>query len=113
MLQHAAYYFPLGRAAAFDRLRSDAAPVALRDLVASDSNSSLESCAPELNAAGVRVALVDVTSADVATGPFTVVRAISPDLQPISYGYGFESQPIERIRIRGLASEIPPIHPIW
>ena len=113
MLQHAAYYFPRERATAFDRLRSNDAPLALRDLPEGVSNRSLASCASELNAAGVRVALVDITSADVATGPFAVVRAISPDLQPISYGYGLESQPVERIRIRGLASEIPPIHPIW
>jgi thiazole/oxazole-forming peptide maturase SagD family component len=113
MLQHAAYYFPRERANAFDRLRNNDAPLALRDLPEDTSKRSLASCASELNAAGVRVALVDVTSADVATGPFAVVRAISPDLQPISYGYGLESQPVERIRIQGLASEIPPIHPIW
>jgi len=113
MLQHAAYYFPRERATAFDRLRNNDAPIALRDLAEGVSKRSLSSCASELNAAGVRIALVDVTSADVATGPFTVVRAISPDLQTISYGYGLESQPVERIRIRGLASEIPPIQPIW
>jgi hypothetical protein len=59
------------------------------------------------------VALIDVTSADVATGPFSVVRAVSPDLQPISYGYGLESRPVGRIRAIGLAAEIPPIQPIW
>jgi hypothetical protein len=66
-----------------------------------------------LNAAGIRVALVNVTSADVATGPFCVERAVSPDLQPISYGYGLERSPVERIRTLKLASEIPAIHPIW
>ncbi|HXI88927.1 MAG TPA: YcaO-like family protein, partial [Blastocatellia bacterium] len=113
MLQHAAYYFPRERATAFDRLRNHEAPLTLRDLPEGASKQSLASCASELNAAGVRVALVDVTSADVATGPFIVVRAISPDLQPISYGYGLESQPVERVRTHGLAPEIPPIHPIW
>jgi len=113
MLQHAAYYFPRERATAFDRLRNHDAPLALRDLLEAASKQSLAICASELNAARVRVALVDVTSADVATGPFAVVRAISPDLQPIWYGYGLESQPVERVRIQGLAPEIPPIHPIW
>lgn len=113
MLQHAAYYFPRERASAFDSLRSGDAFLALRDLAGGGPERSLADCASKLNRAGARVALVDVTSADVATGPFAVVRAISPDLQPISYGYGFESQPVERIRVLGLASRIPPIHPIW
>jgi ribosomal protein S12 methylthiotransferase accessory factor YcaO len=113
MLHHAAYYFSRERATAFDRLRNDDSPVALRELAESLPNRSLARCASELSAAGVRVALIDVTSADVATGPFVVVRAISPDLQPISYGFGLESQPVERARIRGLAAEIPPIQPIW
>jgi hypothetical protein len=30
--------------------------------------------------------LVYVTAPDVATGPFRVARALSPDLQPLSYG---------------------------
>jgi ribosomal protein S12 methylthiotransferase accessory factor len=113
MLQHAAYYFPRERATAFDVLRNSDAPIALRDLSGGGPNRSLARCASELNRAGVRVALADVTSADVATGPFAVMRAISPDLQSISYGYGLESQPVERIRVRGIASPIPPIHPIW
>jgi ribosomal protein S12 methylthiotransferase accessory factor len=113
MLQHAAYYFPRERARAFDRLRSQHSPLELGDLAEGPEDRSLAECAEQLSAAGVRIALVDVTSADVATGPFTVVRAISPDLQPISYGYGLQSQPVERIRTLGLAAEIPPIQPIW
>lgn len=114
MLDHAAYYFPRERAAAFDRLRrGGGAPVRLRDLVDVAPTRSLAACASELEAAGVRVALVDVTSADVATGPFRVVRAVSPDLQPISYGYGLEREPVERIRIQNPDSAVPPIHPIW
>lgn len=113
MLQHAIYYFPPGRAAAFDRLRHGAEPIALRDLVPGTLPRSLASCAAALAAADIRVALVDVTSPDVATGPFRVIRAVSPDLQAISYGYGFDHPPVERIRARGLASPAPPIHPLW
>ena len=113
ILDHAAYYFPVERAAAFDRLRNSEAPLTLRDLVQGAPARPLERCASGLEAAGVRVALVDVTSPDVATGPFRVVRAVSPDLQPVSYGYGMNRAPVERIRLRGLASEIPPINPIW
>lgn len=113
MLHHAAYYFPAERAAAFERLRGRETPVALGDLADRASERSLASCASALHAAGIRVALVDVTAPDVATGPFRVVRAISPDLQPIWYGYGLDRRPVERIRARGLAAEIPEISPIW
>ena len=113
MIQHAVYYFPRERAAAFDRLRHGATPVALRDLAPGTLQRSLASCAAALAAANVRVAVVDVTSPDVATGPFRVVRAVSPDLQAISYGYGLDHPPVERIRIRGIASQAPPIHPLW
>ena len=64
-------------------------------------------------AADVRVAIVDVTSADVATGPFRVVRAVSPDLQTISYGHGLDRAPVERIRGRTLTAGLPSVHPIW
>ena len=113
MLDHAAYYFPRQRAAAFDRLRRGAATMALRNFAKNAPKSSLRTCASALTRAGVRVALVDVTSADVATSPFSVWRAISPDLQPISYGFGLERRPVGRIQLRGLASQIPPVHPIW
>ena len=113
MLQHAAYFFPRDRAEAFDRLRTTNARLALRDLGQGPARRSLVDCGSALNAQGIRVALVDVTSADVATGPFHVFRAVSPDLQPIWYGFGLERQLVERIRSLGLAPEIPAIHPIW
>ena len=124
MLQHAAYYFPRQRAQAFDRLRHGngdvdgghrghrGQPCLLRDLAECGQKRTLINCAAALDAADIRVALVDVTSADVATGPFRVMRAVSPDLQPLSYGYGMDSQPVARIRNLGLASDAPAIHPI-
>jgi ribosomal protein S12 methylthiotransferase accessory factor len=112
MLHHASYYFPAERAAAFNWLRNGDSAIALRDL-AECGQRGLVNCAAELDAAGVRVALVDVTSADVATGPFRVVRAVSPDLQSISFGYGLDRKPVERVRRLKLAPDVPPIHPIW
>ena len=112
MLDHAAYYFPRERAKAFDRLRSNESPVKLSEL-RSANERSLTQCASELAAASVRVALVDVTAADVATGPFRVVRAVSPDLQPISYGYGLNREPTARIKKTKLDPNVPPISPIW
>ena len=60
----------------------------------------------------LRIAIVDVTSRDVATGPFRVARAVSPDLQGISYGYGFERAVVKRILDMGIA-HVPEVHPIW
>lgn len=111
MLDHAAYYFPRRRAKAFDQLRSSVATLELRHLAAKVIGRSVPPWASVLEAAGIRVALVDLTPPDVATGPFSVVRAVSPDLQPLSYGYGFEREPVKRIR--GLSATVPAIHPIW
>ena len=113
MLDHATFYFPPARATAFDGLRSNNDPILLSSLTTKHTMRSQAACASALSAAGVRVAIVDVTSADVAIGPFRVVRAVSSELQPISYGHGLARLPVERIRSVLPASEAPPIHPIW
>ena len=113
MFQHASYYFPLERVTAFDPLRSGDGEVVLSELDEVALNRSLADCASHLEEAGISVALVDVTSADVATGPFRVIRAVSPDLQSISYGYGLDRKPVERIQKLKLAVSVPTIHPIW
>ena len=100
------------RAVAFNRLRGTDAPLLLAELPRGSARS-LANCALELQRAGVRVALVDVTSADVASSPFCVVRAISPDLQTISYGYGMDRTPVARVSRMKLAPDVPPINPIW
>jgi hypothetical protein len=41
------------------------------------------------------------------------MRAVSLDLQPIWYGHGMERTPLERVRKMTIASNIPPINPIW
>jgi ribosomal protein S12 methylthiotransferase accessory factor YcaO len=113
MQQHAAYFFPPEQAKAFDRLRGDQAPVTLEALTANAPRRSLANCARALRLVGARVALVDVTSADLALGGFHVVRAVSPQLQPLWYGYGLERQVVPRVREFGLAPNAPAIHPIW
>ena len=112
MLDHAAYYFPQERARAFGSLRASDTTISLIDLKRS-VNRSLNECVSALKPAGVRVALIDVTSPDVATGPFHVVRAVSPDLQSIWYGHGLDRTPVARIRTLGIAPDLPPINPIW
>jgi thiazole/oxazole-forming peptide maturase SagD family component len=115
MLDHATYYFPADRAKAFERIRQNESRIQLRDLFrrAPTFERSIESCALTLRSAGIRVAIVDVTSPDLLTSPFRVVRAVSPDLQPISYGYGLDFEPVHRARLKGISAEVPPVHPIW
>jgi thiazole/oxazole-forming peptide maturase SagD family component len=110
MLDHARYYFPPDRARAFDYLRNDSDACSLADLPAG-SERSLKECADALAASNIRVALVDVTSADVATTGFVAMRAISPDLQPISFGYGLDRLPIPRLQ--ALGAKVSDISPIW
>ncbi len=113
MLDHATYYFLRARAGAFGFLRAAGDAVSFQALAAWEGERSLDACASALERVGIRVALVDVTAADVATGPFRVVRAVSPDLQPISHGYGCDRVPVERIRARADTADAPAIHPIW
>jgi hypothetical protein len=113
MLDHAAYYFLAERRGEFDWLRCGENTILLHELCGPNRRKGIEECASLLDAASVRVALVDVTSPDVALGPFRVVRAISPDLQPLWYGYGLERLNTRRLELlRGVASNRG-IHPIW
>jgi ribosomal protein S12 methylthiotransferase accessory factor len=112
MLDHAAYYFRPDRVIAFDRLRCGGT-TRLADLPETGAPASTDDLAGVLGSSGIRVALVDVTSADVATGPFRVVRAVSPQLQPLSYGFGNDRTPVARLRNRVLPAHRRPVHPIW
>ncbi|HEY0157551.1 MAG TPA: TOMM precursor leader peptide-binding protein [Thermoanaerobaculia bacterium] len=86
---HAAYYFTPERLPVFDFIRrSDRPPIAARDLPAVDE-VSVAACAARLEKAGVRVAVVDVTSPDLRESPFRVARAIGLDVQPIHFGERF------------------------
>ncbi|MFC7616037.1 YcaO-like family protein [Actinokineospora soli] len=112
MLDHAAFYFRPDRVVAFDRLRCGGT-TRLGDLPGTGAPASTDDLAGVLGAAGIRVAVVDVTSADVATGPFRVVRAVSARLQPLSYGYGNDRTPVARLRHRLLPAHRRAVHPIW
>ncbi len=112
MMDHAVFYFDPRRAAAFDDLRGGGPGLSWRDLWAGPPRT-LEGCVGALEAAGVRVWLADVTSADLAMTPFRVVRAVSPDLQPISFGFGLDRASTTRIAAR--AADLPAdyVSPIW
>lgn len=83
---HAAYYFTPERLPIFDFIRrSERPPVNLGDLPACD-DVSVAACSARLEQAGVKVAVVDVTSPDLRNSPFRVARAVGLDVQPIHFG---------------------------
>src|SRR5262249_50725110 len=110
MLDHARYYFPAERAVAFDFLRDGREAGVLADL-RPGATRSLAAGARVLAAAEVRVALVDITSSDVT--PFRVMRAVSPDLQSISFGYGLDRLPVPRLAALSIPTSKDDIAPIW
>jgi len=112
MLHHATYYFPPERASAFDYLRDDSIVCSLADLP-NNLERSLTACSRDLANSGVRVALVDVTSGDIAASPFRVIRALSPDLQPISFGFGLNRLLVPHLTRLGLSLPENRIVPIW
>jgi ribosomal protein S12 methylthiotransferase accessory factor len=85
LLDHAMYYVPPHRQEAFDFLRRSAGPaIPFADV---QTPPSLSEYAKHLRTQGVRIAVVDVTSPDVASGPFRVVRALGEHIQPIHFGH--------------------------
>lgn len=100
---HAAYYRDPAHADHLDFLGSETAPtdpprptdpVNLQELSRSE---------------GLRIALVDVTPPDVAATGLTVVRALSPDLLPLWFGYNSEPLRHPRLHPRTALNRVP--HP--
>jgi ribosomal protein S12 methylthiotransferase accessory factor len=112
LLDHALYYVPPGRRALAQFLWDGSeAPISLGDLPEPE-DPPWEVCRGALAEAGVRVAIVDVTAPDVATGPFRVARALGVDVQPIHFGYGLErvANPRLEARLSGPPNREP--HPL-
>lgn len=111
--EHATYYFPPHRLVAFDFLRrSGLPPVRLAEIPDAGPPTAV-GLAARLAAAGVRVAVVDVTSPDVALGPFRVARAVGLDLLPIHFGERLRRLANPRLKkLLGPASLNPHPHPI-
>jgi ribosomal protein S12 methylthiotransferase accessory factor len=111
LFDHALYYVPPERGAAADFLAAGADPIALGDLPEPDG-APLKACRAALAQAGVRVAIVDVTAPDVATGPFRVARALGVDVQPIHFGHGLERLANPRLWERLAGPPNPEPHPL-
>lgn len=108
---HALYYAPPDRARAFDFLRARSDPVLLGALP-EPGPMGREDCARKLVEAGIRVAIADVTSPDVATGPFRVARALGTHMQPIDFGFGLRR--LNNPRLKALLTQgiNPDPHPL-
>jgi ribosomal protein S12 methylthiotransferase accessory factor len=82
---HAIYYFPKERAGAFAFLDEGTQSYA-RELDEPE-DPGLTGVKEQLRAAGLRIAIVDVTSADLAPTPFRVVRAVGAGFVQIHFGH--------------------------
>ena len=109
MLDHAAYFFPPERCRPFDRLFRSDPPLSVQRSVA----TGVSDVAATLRQRGIRVAVVDLTTPDVATGPFRVVRAVSPDLMALTFGGGLERLPPARVAAMPVTGSVPALHPVW
>ena len=88
--QHALFYLPAERNHAFDFLSSSPDPPLRVSNVLEAQATSPGQLAMLLKQAGVRIAIVDLTTPDLRDTPFRVVRAIGTDMQQIHCGYGRE-----------------------
>jgi ribosomal protein S12 methylthiotransferase accessory factor len=112
LTDHALYYSRPNRLRNLDFIRSlRGAPVRFppADFRASDVRSLGRALAQH----GIRVAIVDVTSPDLASGPFRVVRAIGVNVQQIHFGFGLDrlGNPRLQARLKGKRPNPDP-HPL-
>jgi ribosomal protein S12 methylthiotransferase accessory factor len=107
---HALYYVPKHRTPAFSFLGA-AGVVAAKDLP-EPSDVSTEVLVRRLAAAGLRVAIVDVTSPDLAETPFRVARALGAGFQQIHFGHGLERLGNPRLLAMATHGINPDPHPM-
>ena len=117
LIDHALYYAPPERRRAFAFLDCDAPPpIALSALEpprdTPDDAPDEAWLAERLAGDGLRVAVVDVTAPDVATGPFRVARALGEDTQPIHFGHALAQLANPRLVRRARRGLNPHPHPL-
>lgn len=95
---HAAYYFSKSKLAAFDFMRRPLSEAKTVDEWSYDVIKDVNQLKQRLDDAGVEVAIVDVTSPDMALSPFRVARAIGVNMQPIHFGEQFKRVDNPRLR---------------
>jgi ribosomal protein S12 methylthiotransferase accessory factor len=107
---HALYYFPAHRAGALAFLGAagtiDAAHLPEPEEV------STRALVRRVAAAGLRIAVADVTSPDLAETPFRVARALGPGFQQIHFGHGLARLGNPRLVALTPAGTNPEPHPM-
>ncbi|WP_437903372.1 TOMM precursor leader peptide-binding protein [Sorangium sp. So ce327] len=107
---HAVYYLPPSRAAAFAFLRRGSMVTAAE--LEEPEEVSLSELTRRVQAAGLRIAIVDVTSPDLAVTPFRVVRALGPAFQQIHFGHQLAQLGNPRLRSMTPHGINPDPHPM-
>jgi ribosomal protein S12 methylthiotransferase accessory factor len=110
--QHALFYLPAERNGVFDFLGNDGRKAIRVFDVPEPENPSLERLTGILRQAGIRVAIVDLTTPQLRNSGFCVVRALGENMQQIHCGYGRERLDNPRLRnlLRGpINLAIPPL----
>ncbi|AUX45824.1 uncharacterized protein SOCE26_073200 [Sorangium cellulosum] len=107
---HAAYYVPPSRTGALAFLGAGGAVAAAQ--VEEPGEISLSELTRRVTAAGLRIAIVDVTSPDLAATPFRVARALGPDFQQIHFGHDLARLGNPRLRAMATHGINPDPHPM-
>ncbi|WP_437894145.1 TOMM precursor leader peptide-binding protein [Sorangium sp. So ce124] len=107
---HAIYYLPASRAAAFAFLRKGGTVTAAE--LEEPEEVSLPELTRRVHAAGLRIAIVDVTSPDLAVTPFRVARALGPAFQQIHFGHQLAQLGNPRLRSMTPHGINPDPHPM-
>ncbi|WP_437605669.1 TOMM precursor leader peptide-binding protein [Sorangium sp. So ce834] len=107
---HALYYVPPSRAGAFAFLDGGGEVPAAE--LAEPEDTSLAALARRIGAAGMRVAIVDVTTADLLSTPFRVARAIGRGFLQIQFGHSMQCLGNQRLRAMASAGFNPDPHPM-
>ena len=109
--QHALYYLSAVRAQELDFLHATGESIRISQLHYPDA-FPLTSLVASLSDAGIRVAIVDLTTSDLKPLGFSVVRALGTNMQQIHCGYGMERTANPRLqsllRGRPVNPAIPP-----
>lgn len=110
LVDHALYYFPRSRARAFGFL--DHGGEIRASELPEPKHCSLGELTRRVAAAGLRIAIVDVTSSDLAPTPFRVVRAQGPGFQQIHFGHRLPRLGNPRLQALAPNGTNPDPHPL-
>jgi ribosomal protein S12 methylthiotransferase accessory factor len=110
--QHGLFYLPVERNNAFDFLHDGSnPPVSVRDFI-EPKEISLTVLCERLRSAGVRVGIVNLTTAGLYASGFSVVRAVGENMQQIHCGFGHErlnSPRLQKLLQGPVNLAIPPV----